>query len=65
MRTKFWIESMESRDPSEDLGEDGTKILICILGKWYWSAYIELFWLSVNIVGGFLQEHDIEPSSSI
>jgi hypothetical protein len=31
--TKFWLEELEGRDHSEDLGVDGRMILDWILGK--------------------------------
>jgi hypothetical protein len=50
LRTKFWFESLNRKDHSEDLGEGGKIILKWILGKQggnVWTGF-----LSLRIVGG-------------
>jgi hypothetical protein len=46
--TRFWWESTEERDHSEDRGVDGRMGLECILGR-LWSGFT---WLRVGTGGG-------------
>jgi hypothetical protein len=51
MHTKFWLENLEVRDHSEDLGIGEKIILEWILGKQVWTGCI---WLRIGTSGRVL-----------
>jgi len=48
------LENLKGRNHSEDLGEDGRKILEWITGKRDGKMWTELIWLKTVVSGGFL-----------
>jgi hypothetical protein len=51
MRTKFWLESLNGRDDSEDLAVYGSIILKRIIRKWSRRVWAELIWLRMRTSG--------------
>jgi len=52
MHKIFWLENLEERDHSDDLGVNGRTILEWILrkeGGWMWTGFI---WLRIGTNGG-------------
>jgi hypothetical protein len=54
MRTKFWLESLQGRDHSKDLGVYGRIILKWILGKEMLRVYNGFIWLRTETSDGSL-----------
>jgi hypothetical protein len=54
MRTKFWLESLNGTDHSEDLGIHVRKILKWILGKKGLGVWIGFIWFTIGISGALL-----------
>jgi hypothetical protein len=52
MREKFWLESLNRSDHSEEIGVDGRIILKWLLYKWGWRVWIGLIWLRIGAFGG-------------
>jgi len=50
---KFWLETLEGRDHSKDLGVDGTIILVKILGKYDGKVWTGFVWLRI-VTNGWL-----------
>jgi hypothetical protein len=54
MTTTFWLESLEIRDYSENLGVDGSILLKWMLGKQGGIAWPGFIWLRIGTGGGLL-----------
>jgi hypothetical protein len=64
MHKKFWLQSLNGEDHSEELGADGRIVLEWILGKQDGRIWIRFIWLRTE-TGGSSCEHGDESSGSI